>query len=80
MNVIRIINKEELSKPDMFLPSGTKLKLNLYDKTAEKFIHLGKDFLTLEDWNDYDYGMELDFKEGTYCYLKDIESIEILED
>ena len=77
---MKTLTKEELYKPENYIRPGTKLKLNLYDKTAEKFIHLGKDFLTLEDWNDYDYGMELDFKEGTYCYLKDIESIEILED
>lgn len=80
VKVIRTITKTELSDPKIYIEPGTKLRLHMKDKKQERFTHVGRDFVTIYDWNDYDYGVELGFKEGTYCYLKDIESIEILED
>lgn len=80
MKSIITINKEEFSKPGVYIQPGTKMRLHMTDKKQEKFTHVGRDYITLNDWNDYDEGIELGFKEGTFCHLSDIESIEILED
>ena len=79
---MKILTKEELYKPENYLKPGIKLKLNMRDKKVEKFTHLGKDYVTLLYWEDYvaEDDIELVFKEGTGCYLRNIESIEILED
>lgn len=79
---MKILTKEELYKPENYLKPGIKLKLNMRDKKAEKFTHRGKDYVTLLYWEDYvaEDDIELVFKEGTGCYLRNIESIEILED
>ena len=79
---MKILTKEELYKPENYLKPGIKLKLNMRDKKAEKFTHLGKDYVTLLYWEDYvaEDDIELVFKEGTGCYLRNIKSIEILED
>ena len=52
------------------------------NKRDQEFTHRGKDFVTLLYWEDYysEDDIDLVFEEGTYCHLRNIESIEILED
>lgn len=79
---MRKIASEELYKPENYIKPGTKLKINLKNKKDEKFLHQDKNFVTLLYWEDYysEDDIDLVFKEKTYCHLRDVESIEILED
>ena len=79
---MRIITREELYKPENYIRPGTKLKINMKNKRDQEFTHRGKDFVTLLYWEDYysEDDIDLVFEEGTYCHLRNIESIEIRED
>ena len=74
-------NREELYKPENYIKPGTKVILHMKDFSNTRFIS-GFNYLTLRYWEDYvaDDDIELVFKEGVYCHLSYIESIEILED
>ena len=76
MKISKIINEEDFTQLRMYIKPETKLRLKLKDKELEKFTHLDKEFIIF----DYNDEINLVFKDGIYCSLSDIKSIEILED
>ena len=80
MKISKIINEEDFTQLRMYIKPETKLRLKLKDKELEKFTHLDKEFITFDFLDDYNDEINLVFKDGIYCHLSDIESIEILED